>query len=80
MIARRPTPLLLALESATSALSVALLRGDEFVEEVSAPTGPAAATLLPAIDTMLGRAGVDIDELLDLLRPYISFGPLTSDP
>ena len=55
MIERRPPPLLLALESATSSLSVALLRGSEVVDEVSAPLGPAAETLLPAIDTLLGR-------------------------
>ena len=77
MIARRAPPLLLALESATSALSVALLRGDELVEEVSAPLGPAAETLLPAIDTLLGRAGVDL-QALDGFAVSIGPGSFTS--
>jgi len=54
------SPLVLALEPATAALSVALLRGPELIDEISAAPGPAAATLLPAVDTLLDRAGVSI--------------------
>jgi tRNA threonylcarbamoyladenosine biosynthesis protein TsaB len=77
LIERHPPPLLLALESATSALSVALLRGDEFVDEESAPFGPAAEILLPAIDTLLGRAGVDL-EALEAFAVSIGPGSFTS--
>jgi len=77
LIARRPPPLLLALESATSVLSVALLRGDELVDEVSAPLGPAAETLLPAIDTLLGRTGVEI-QALEAFAVSIGPGSFTS--
>jgi tRNA threonylcarbamoyladenosine biosynthesis protein TsaB len=77
LIERRPPPLLLALESATSALSVALLRGDNLVDEVSAPLGPAAETLLPAIDTLLGRADVET-HALDAFAVSIGPGSFTS--
>ena len=68
---RSPT-LILALEAATVALSVALLRGKDLVDEVSAPAGPAAQTLLPAVDCLLNRTGVALGEL----EAYaISIGP-----
>lgn len=76
MADRRPLserrPLLLALESATAAVSVALLRGHDLLDEISADEGPAAATLLPAIDALLERAGVAV---ADLEAFAISIGP-----
>ena len=52
-------PLLLAVESATPALSVALLRGRELVAERSSqPGGQHAERLLPLIDQVLGEACV----------------------
>jgi tRNA threonylcarbamoyladenosine biosynthesis protein TsaB len=73
MLARmRSTPLVLALEPATSALGVALLRGQDLVDEISAPAGPAAVTLLPAVDSLLDRAGVALG---DLEAFAISIGP-----
>ena len=56
--------LLLALETATSDLSVALLRGDDLLDEERAAPGAAAETLLPAIDSLLSRAGVMVADLL----------------
>ncbi len=56
-------PLILALETATSLLSVALLRGEELIEECRAATGPAAETLLPCIDRLLSKAGFDQGEI-----------------
>jgi tRNA threonylcarbamoyladenosine biosynthesis protein TsaB len=55
--------LILALETATTALSAALLRGADLVDEISAPAGSAAETLLPTVDRLLDRAGVALDEL-----------------
>jgi tRNA threonylcarbamoyladenosine biosynthesis protein TsaB len=73
MLARmRSPPLVLALEPATAALSVALLRGQDLVDEISAPAGPAAETLLPAVDSLLDRAGVALGELEAFA---ISIGP-----
>jgi tRNA threonylcarbamoyladenosine biosynthesis protein TsaB len=74
---RRPlkaprSPLVLALEPATAALSVALLRGPELIDEISAAPGPAAATLLPTVDTLLDRAGVALG---DLEAFAVSIGP-----
>ena len=77
MTARRSPPLLLAIESATAALSVALLSGEELVDELSAAAGPAAATLLPAVDRLLGRAGVTLGEL-DAFAISIGPGSFTS--
>ncbi len=68
----RSPALVLALESATAALSVALLRGEDLVEEVLAPAGPAAKTLLPAVDCLLNRAGVALGEVEAFA---ISIGP-----
>jgi tRNA threonylcarbamoyladenosine biosynthesis protein TsaB len=65
-------PLVLALEPATGALSVALLRGQDLVDEISAAAGPAAETLLPAVDRLLDRAGVALGELEAFA---ISIGP-----
>lgn len=54
-----PSPLL-ALETATRSLSVAVLRGGECVAEETATAGRSAAeVLLPAIDRLLDRAGLD---------------------
>ena len=77
MADRRPlkslrSPLVLALEPATAALSVALLRGPELIDEISAAVGPAAATLLPAVDALLDRAGVALG---DLEAFAVSIGP-----
>ena len=65
-------PLVLAVEPATAALSVALLRGEDLVDEISASSGPAAETLLPAVDCLLDRAGVALGELEAFA---ISIGP-----
>jgi tRNA threonylcarbamoyladenosine biosynthesis protein TsaB len=59
----RSSALLLALEPATAALSVALLRGEKLIDEELAPAGPAATTLLPVVDRLLNRAGVALGEL-----------------
>jgi tRNA threonylcarbamoyladenosine biosynthesis protein TsaB len=73
MLARMcSAPLVLALEPATAALGVALLRGRDLVNELSAPAGPAAETLLPAVDSLLDRAGVALGELEAFA---ISIGP-----
>jgi tRNA threonylcarbamoyladenosine biosynthesis protein TsaB len=64
--------LVLAVEPATPALSVALLRGEDLVDEISAAAGPAAETLLPVVDRLLDRAGVALGELEAIA---ISIGP-----
>ena len=69
--------LLLALETATSALSVALLRGKNLLDEERAAPGPAAETLLPAIDSLLARAEVTIADL-DAFAVSIGPGSFTS--
>ena len=52
-------PLLLAIETATAAAGVALLRGDAVVAARTLPTErPASETLLPAIIALLAEAGV----------------------
>jgi len=68
----RSPALTLALEPATAALSVALLRGGDLVDEISAPVGSAAETLLPTVDRLLDRAGVALG---DLEAFAISIGP-----
>jgi len=66
-------PLLLAVETATTALSVALLRGDALVAETTTCDGQVhSATLLPALETLLARAGVGLGEV----RAFaVSIGP-----
>ena len=64
---------MLALETATRAVGVALLRGEELVAERAAPAErPAAETLLPALDALLAEAGVGLDAV-DALA--VSAGP-----
>jgi tRNA threonylcarbamoyladenosine biosynthesis protein TsaB len=54
-------PLLLAVETATAAPSVALWRGDELLGECAADPGRATAEeLLPALDALLRQAGVEL--------------------
>jgi tRNA threonylcarbamoyladenosine biosynthesis protein TsaB len=63
---------LLAVETATSTLSVAMLRGGELLDEILAPPGPAATTLLPAIAALSDRTGVSIDAVEGFA---VSIGP-----
>ncbi len=70
-------PLVLALESATAAVSVALLRGETVVDELAARAGPAAETLLPAVDRLLERAGATLEQL-DAIAVSIGPGSFTS--
>lgn len=71
-------PLILALETATRAVSVALLRGDEpWLEECAAPERPAAETLLAAIDALLRRADCAL-ERVEALALSIGPGSFTS--
>jgi tRNA threonylcarbamoyladenosine biosynthesis protein TsaB len=57
------TPCLLAFDTATEHLSLALeVRGEVFVHE-AAGGAQASATLIPAILALLGRAGVSLHEL-----------------
>ena len=71
-------PLLLAVESATPTLSVALLRGDELlVERSSRPGGQHAELLLPLIDQVLGEAGVRESEV-EVFGVSIGPGSFTS--
>lgn len=70
-------PLILALETATSDVSAAILRGEQLVEERRAPTGPTAKTLLPCIDALLSQTGVDASEL-DAFVVSIGPGSFTS--
>jgi len=66
-------PLLLALETATSAPSVALWRGDALLAERAADPGRAAAeVLLPAIEALLADAG---SALADVGGFAVSIGP-----
>ncbi len=66
-------PLLLAVESATPATSVALLRGDTVLAELCrAADRPTAESLLPAIDALLREA----DERLAAVEAFaVSIGP-----
>lgn len=63
----------LAIESATPVVSVALLRGETLVGEERAPLDAAAAeTLLPTVDALLARAGLPVQAI----RAYaVSVGP-----
>jgi tRNA threonylcarbamoyladenosine biosynthesis protein TsaB len=66
-------PLLLAVESATPATSVALLRGDVVLAEVRRATDrPTAESLLPAIDALLREAG---EALASVEAFAVSIGP-----
>jgi tRNA threonylcarbamoyladenosine biosynthesis protein TsaB len=66
-------PLLLAVESATPATSVALLRGDTVLAEVCrAADRPTAESLLPAIDVLLREAD---EALADVEAFAVSIGP-----
>jgi tRNA threonylcarbamoyladenosine biosynthesis protein TsaB len=57
-------PLLLALETATPRLSLALLRGEELVDEVEvASERTHAEVLLPTLDGLLGLAKVTLEEV-----------------
>jgi tRNA threonylcarbamoyladenosine biosynthesis protein TsaB len=69
----RPDEPLLALETATSPGSVALLRGGGVAVERALPAGRATAeTLLPEIDALLAAAGVPIAAIRGFA---ISIGP-----
>jgi tRNA threonylcarbamoyladenosine biosynthesis protein TsaB len=66
-------PLLLAIESATAAAGVALLRGEtEIASRALATDRPASELLLPAILALLGDAGVAI---ADVEAFAVSVGP-----
>ncbi len=53
------SPLLLAFETATSRAGVALLRGEDPLDEEAAPLDrPLAETLLPCLDRLLDRSGI----------------------
>jgi tRNA threonylcarbamoyladenosine biosynthesis protein TsaB len=68
-----PDEPLLALETATSPGSVALLHGGGIALERELPRGLATAeTLLPAVDALLGEAGVAIAEVAGFA---VSIGP-----
>jgi tRNA threonylcarbamoyladenosine biosynthesis protein TsaB len=55
---------ILAIETATRTLSVALLRGERLLAElVEGASASAAETLLPAVDHVLERAGVHLQEV-----------------
>jgi tRNA threonylcarbamoyladenosine biosynthesis protein TsaB len=54
---------LLAVETATAATSVAVLEGPRVVAEAADATRPHAAALLPALERVLGEAGVGLDAI-----------------
>jgi len=59
-----PAPLLLALETATRATSVALLRGEDLIAEAAGVVGNTTVeSLLPAVDAVLREAGADVSRL-----------------
>jgi tRNA threonylcarbamoyladenosine biosynthesis protein TsaB len=64
---------ILAVESATAAVSAALLRGETLLgEETSEDARPPSERLLPAIDSLLRRSGVALDALSGFA---VSVGP-----
>jgi tRNA threonylcarbamoyladenosine biosynthesis protein TsaB len=66
-------PLLLAVETATRVMSVALLRGDALLAEVEVDDRrPHSERLLPGIDRVLAEAGVRLD---DVGAYAVSIGP-----
>ena len=66
-------PLLLAVETATAAPSLALWRGDALVAERRTDAGRATAeALLPALDALLADAGVALGEVAGFA---VSIGP-----
>lgn len=72
------SPLLLALETATRAASVGLLRGETLVAELfGAADRSAAESLLPAIDALLREADVEVSDL-DAFAISIGPGSFTS--
>lgn len=71
-------PLLLAIESATSWLSVAVLRGETLLAEASPEdTGPHAERILPRVDAVLEEAGCRVSDL-DAFAVSIGPGSFTS--
>ena len=66
-------PLLLAIDTATTAMSVALLRGDALVAELTTCDERVHSTrLLPALETLLNQAAVGLEEV----RAFaVSIGP-----
>jgi tRNA threonylcarbamoyladenosine biosynthesis protein TsaB len=65
--------LILAIETATSRVGVALLRGERLVlERASDGVRPPSARLLPAVDALLREAGVALAELSGFA---VSIGP-----
>ncbi len=66
-------PLLLAFETATPAISVALLRGEELIaEERAAADRTGAESLLPAVHALLERQGTALE---DVEAFAVSIGP-----
>jgi tRNA threonylcarbamoyladenosine biosynthesis protein TsaB len=71
-------PLLLALESATPEVSVALVRDATLLAERRAPAGtPAAEGLLPELDALLREAGIAL-EAVEAFAVSIGPGSFTS--
>lgn len=72
------TPILLAIESSTERLSVALLRGEEILRLHEDPGSRRhAAALLPAIDRVLRDEGIALDRV-DAIGVSIGPGSFTS--
>jgi tRNA threonylcarbamoyladenosine biosynthesis protein TsaB len=66
-------PLLLAIETATTAMSVALLRGEVLVAEITTCDERVHSTrLLPALETLLAQAAVGLGEVQAFA---VSIGP-----
>jgi len=76
------TDLILAVESATRAVSVALLRGETLLaEETSDDERQPSERLLPAIDALLRGAGGDVFELMGraLVREHFPVEKMVED-